>query len=397
MKLLLQFGYGMMDHSRELLKAWGGGGVVLSPRDLTNDQLIRMGQDINKIGGDVYVDPQCFVHNADWHRLKAHQYFQRFQSHATNAFFGGPATRELLSDIFELGKSVGVKKHILPGMLADSISEDWFALQSNIVKEAAEITDRPLLATVALSDKVLKSEEQVEAIIERAEQWNTSGIYLVAETPSSYLVDDPAWLANLLILASGLKLVGKEVIVGYCNHQMLCLASANVDYICSGTWLNVRAFPTDKFYTPPEDEISRRAIWYYCPQALSEYKLAILDIAHRTGVLQAMKSDPGLKSTYGEPIFAGPLPSSLDWGEQNAFRHYLSCLNGQILQSRKADFDSTVDHYMKLLDASEKTVTSLRKNAVLGGDRDFHELFDVNRSAMIVFSNARKHRLKRSW
>jgi hypothetical protein len=73
------------------------------------------------------------------------------------------------------------------------------------------------------------------------------GFYVIAETPSAYLVENPVWLANLLIV-SGLKLLGRSVLVGYCNHQMLGLAATKADVIASGTWLNVRAFPPEKFY-----------------------------------------------------------------------------------------------------------------------------------------------------
>jgi hypothetical protein len=51
MELYLQFGYGMMEHCRTLLRSWEGGSVILSPRDLTDDQLVRFGSDIRDIPG----------------------------------------------------------------------------------------------------------------------------------------------------------------------------------------------------------------------------------------------------------------------------------------------------------------------------------------------------------
>ena len=46
MELALQFGWGMMAHSRTLVQEWGGGAVILSPRDLNGDQLLRLGRDV---------------------------------------------------------------------------------------------------------------------------------------------------------------------------------------------------------------------------------------------------------------------------------------------------------------------------------------------------------------
>jgi hypothetical protein len=39
MELFLQFGFGMMEHCRVLVDEWGGGTVILSPRDLNETQL----------------------------------------------------------------------------------------------------------------------------------------------------------------------------------------------------------------------------------------------------------------------------------------------------------------------------------------------------------------------
>jgi len=118
---------------------------------------------------------------------------------------------------------------------------------------------------VALSDEAIRDENQVEAVIDRVAGWPVSGFYVVGEVPGAYLVDDPSWLANLLILASGLKLLRKSVIVGYSSHQ-LCPAACNVDAIASGTWLT-----------------------------------------------------PALGSSYADPLFAGAQPSTVHWGEQSAF------------------------------------------------------------------------------
>ncbi len=255
----------------------------------------------------------------------------------------------------------------------------------------------PLLATIALSDEAVADEAQMEAVIERAAEWEVNGFYVIAETPSSYLVEDPNWLANLLILASGLKLLRKPVLVGYCNHQMLCLAAANVDIVASGTWLNVRAFPTDKFYTPTEDEVSRRTTWYYCPQALSEYTLPFLDIAMRNGVLDAMRPEPSLGSIYAKALFGGAAPSTVMWGEQNAFRHYLTCLRKQCAMVTASSFQGAMESQRRMLDSAESVMGTLRTQGVFGNDRDFRPILDTNRSALIIFGRARGSRLRREW
>lgn len=398
MEIYLQFGHGMMAHAQELLSAWKSGGIILSPRDLTREQLVRTSESTAKLGCETLLDPQCYMRNADHPRLIAHEYFQVLKSTPTGAFQGGAVTASFLGKLAELSRACGVKRAILPGLLANPVSEDWFLFQKNIISEAPNhFGATPILGTIALSHEALLDEVQVESVVERASSWNVSGFYVVGEIPNAYLVDNPVWLSNFLILVSGLKLTGKPVIVGYCNHQMLCLAAAKADVIASGTWLNVRAFQPDKFYAPDEEEVSRRATWYYCPQALSEFKLTFLDMAQRAGVLSEMKPDTLMSSVYAEPLFRGATPSTVNWGEQNAFRHYLSCLRGQIKNATQSSYDATFDKQLSDLDSAEKFLKKLRTAGVLGGDRDFREIFDVNRAALAAYNNARRERMRRAW
>ncbi len=397
MQLYLQFGHGMMAHALELVKEWGGGGVILSPRDLEDGKLRTIGPKIAKLGGEVLVDPQCFVRDADHHRLTGHEYWKVYKAHSTADLTTGTAARELLTSLAALNKAAGAAQMILPGLLASAVTEEWFAFHGRMVSEGvAMLGAKNVLATIALSEGAVRTEDAVEAIVERVAEWPCDAIYLICETPGPYLVDDPIWMANLLILASGLKLVGKRVLVGYSSHQMLALASASIAGVCSGTWLNVRAFPPAKFYTRPEDEISRRTTWYYCPQSLSEYKLEFLDIAKRNGALEEMRPDPASGSTYADPLFSGPAPSTIKWGEQNAFRHYLTCLRWQAGAASGATFETTFALHEKQLSEAEALIKHLKKAGVSGQDRDFSNFVDVNRAAMITFERARGARLRRS-
>lgn len=69
--------------------------------------------------------------------------------------------------------------------------------------------------------------------------------------------------------------------------------------------MNVRSFPPDKFRAPYEDEHKQRATWYYCPQALSEYKLPFLDMADRRGLLDSMAPPAEMDGEYATTLFSG--------------------------------------------------------------------------------------------
>jgi len=397
MELYLQFGFGMMEHCRHLVSSWKGGTVILSPRDLTGEQIQRLGPQIVNCGGRTLVDPQLYDPRATHHRLIQHDYWPA--DYDTSMFAGGPALVTILERLRALNDVARADRFIVPGLYGDRVDDRWLAIQDSIIRQtASSVQDRPRLATVCLSSEALRFEDQVEIVVNAAEGWDVQGVYVVPEHPGAqYLVDDPMWLANLLVLCSGIAIQGKAVVVGYASHQMLCLASAKAEAIASGTWLNVRSFTPTKFQDVEEQEISRRAKWYYCPQALSEYKIPFLDMAFRARILRAMRTDDSLGSNYAEVLFSGAQPTSTDYSEQMSHRHYLQCLRQQCSAVTRGSYSDTVAAHSGLLDAAESLINTLHRRGVRGQDRDFQNFLDVNRSALTALESARGFVLSRSW
>jgi hypothetical protein len=398
MELYLQFGYGMMEHCRTLVRSWGGGSVILSPRDLTDDQLVRFGSDIRDLpGGDVILDPQFYLPHSDHEKLCNHAYWPT--DYATTPFWQGQALSRLLDTLRELNDRVGCSRFVLPGLFASAIDDDWAETQRAILEEARARNDNAsLISTVAISADAARDANQIADLIERAEAWKVPAYYVVCEHPKGqYLVDDPNWIANVLDLCAGLRLVGSEVILGYCTHQMLLAGAAGANAIASGTWMNVRSFPPEKFKATYEEEIRQRATWYYCPEALSEYKIPFLDIAHRLGLLQLMAPPPQLDGGYVTALFSGAQPSTVGFGEQAAFRHYLHALHEQVRLTNKESFDSAVADCEATLNTAETLLTRLRAANINGQLRDFTEIVDVNRAGLGLFSALRGALLRRQW
>lgn len=397
MELQLQFGYGMMDHSRVLVDAWSGGTVVLSPRDLNPQQLERLSKEITDApGGKVLLDSQFYLPYADHERLTSHDFWP--SQYSTNDFWTGAELQTLLKKLVALNSKLGTDAFVLPGLFAEKVDDDWLARQKLVIDEARGLTDRTLFATVALGADAVKSDDDIDEILAAADSWEVGGVYLVCEHPKGdYLVTDPNWLANVLDLVAGLRLKGKKVLVGYCSHQMLALACVDTNWMASGTWMNVRSFPPNKFRTQYDDEIKQRAIWFYCPQSLSEYKLPFLDIAKKQGVLAQMAPPPSFGSTHADVLFSGVQPTTVRWTEQSAFRHYLQTLWSQVKGARLGTFDETADAHERLLDAAESLLLNLQGVGVRGQMRDFRDAIDVNRAALSVIRSSRGPMLRRKW
>ena len=398
MELYLQFGYGMMEHCRHLISEWGGGTAILSPRDLTAEQASRLSTTIRALpGGNVMLDPQFFLPHADHERLCQHDYWP--DNYTTNSFFGGPALNQLITKLKNLNQSLNTSSFILPGLLATKVDDMWLETQRAILEEArVSAANLPLVMTIALGADAARSDQQVAALLEAAEGWQAQAYYVVCEHPNGdYLVSDPNWLANVIDLLAGLRLQGARVIVGYCNHQMLIAGCSKATAICSGTWMNVRSFPPDKFRANYDDEIKQRATWYYCPQALSEYKIPFLDIARRQGVLMQMQPTASMVNEYSKPLFSGVQPSAVGFTEQAAFRHYLHCLRLQSESATATTFGQSVDTHNAALDAAETLLGTLSARGVTGQTRDFSEIIGVNRAALRVLTSTRAPMLRRRW
>lgn len=398
MELQLQFGFGMMEHCRVLLSRWGGGTVILSPRDLTPEQLGRFATSILDLGNTrVLVDPQFYVPHADHERLCSHEFWPA--NYQTGTFWQGPDLRLLIRTLADLNRDLGTASFVLPGMLATRIDGDWLAIHEAILQEAIRAdSGQPLMMTVALSAESARDVDQIGTLLERSEAWRADSFYLVAEHPNGqYLVEDANWLANVIDLAAGLRLLGKEVRIGYCNHQMLIASLAKVSAIASGTWMNVRSFPPEKFVIDYEEEMKQRAIWYYSPQALSEYKIPFLDIAARQGVLDRMAPAPRRDGGYATALFGGAQPSSVGFNEQLAFRHYLYALHTQATDVAYSSFDEALDGQRRLLDEADELLRVLRGAGIRGQQRDFTEIVDINRAALELFATLRGPMLRHRW
>ena len=244
----------------------------------------------------------------------------------------------------------------------------------------------------------MDDEEQIERIVAYAEEWDVDGIYIVCEHPQNlYLVEKPLWVTNLMSLVAGLKRQKKKVIVGYASHQMLCLALTKCDAIASGNFLNLRWFQPEHFVTELDKSPSRRAIWYYCPQALSEYKIPFLDIAKRMNLLDRIEPAGSMKSKYCDMLFSAALPSSSGYGEKQAFRHYLYCLSIQCRTSVRKSYVETRDAHIMMLQTTEQLLNGLNEKGIKGQNRDFMEIIDVNRAAIAAFDMSYQFPMIQEW
>ena len=396
MKFYLQMGHGMQTICKDLSAAWGGATVILSPQNIyPTNKLKPFAESMRKVGGTVLFDPQLYAPRIYQKNLQKHDYWP--QSGFTSIEMGDWS--DLLSKLATINTTIGSEAFILPSIIINRIDDRWGKVQLAIADQARTVANgQRTLLTVALGEDVLSENLQVESIIQYAEHWDTDGVYIVCEHPERYyLVDKPIWVANLLSLVAGIKRIGKEVVVGYANHQMLPLALAKCDAIAAGNFLNVRWFQPEHFETTDSDDPSRRTKWYYCPQALTEFKVAYLDVAHRAGILGMMATPKQMVNEYSSVLFGGAIPSSTNYKEGDSFKHYLHCLRIQCESASKSTYAETRNSQFAQLETAAQILSGLHGERIKGQDRDFGEICDVNEAAIQIFDKEYGFPMAQEW
>lgn len=397
MDLYLQFGYGMKGHCEALLSSWNGGTVILSPRDIDPEKLSEYSRTMRNLGARILLDPQVYLPHSEHLRLSSHRYW--IADYNTVEFWSNNVFVRQLEALFELNSDLNSESVILPGFYAEQIDDNWLRCHSQILDAAKSISDgtSELIMTVILSSDSARSPDQVHYLIEEIRRWDIPYIYLICEPPKNeYLVTDAAWMANVLDLIAGLKLQGKKIILGYSNHQTLITACTSVDAIASGNWLNVRYFSIQKF-DPSNNSESRRTTWYYCPQALSEFKLTTLDLASMIGKLEQIRPAASLESDESRILFSGASPTATGFTERESFRHYLKTLKTQVNEARKDSFDESLSHHRDILSAAESVLGGLHTDGIKDSARDFLQCIDINRNALIYLESNLGPLLRRNW
>jgi len=395
MKFYIQMGHGMQSLCRELSEAWGDSTVILSPLNISQDKLSPFSDSLRKVNGQILFDPQMYSPRKYHKNLQQYSYWPK--SGITNIELG--ECDDVLSVLSNINSQIQSEAFILPSHTTTKIDDRWGKFQSTIADKASKVANgKSLLHTIALASDVFADETQVERIIQYANQWDVKGVYIVCEHPDSYyLVNKPLWVTNLLALVAGIKRLGKKVIVGYASHQLLCLAIAKCDAIAAGNFLNVRWFKPEHFETNNDDDPSRRAIWYYCPQAFSEYKVTYLDVAKRANVLSRLAPPELMANIYSNILFEGAMPSATNYKEGNSYRHYLHCLKIQCETATKATYEETRNAHMSLLNTATLLISGLREEKIKGQDRDFGEIVDVIEAAISVFDKEFGFALSQEW
>ena len=393
MKLYLQMGDKMQGYAKTLIKSWGNGSVILSPVNIKETRIAGFSESIHELNGQVLFDPQLFYPHNGHKNLIEYDYWP-----------SGTLSERSISDtinkeLLKLNNSIKADKIILP---CGTINELNFTRILSQINQSALFfrnnTDKKILATLCISCEAIRNQQFIEDITQALSALDVDGYYLICQQPNdSYLNLDPLWEIQFVKLVACLKLVHKEVIVGYSSHQNLILSLAKVDGIAAGSYLNTRSFQPKKFRSIQEEGIKQRSVWFYVPEALSEYKALSLDVAQQRGFLGMFRPQGNYYNSYSSMLFSGATPSSTNYNEGNSFLHYLYCLNKQCQLLTKSSYEETLNTYEFLLNSAETKISQIRAKGIRGQNRDFYPAIETNNVAMAALNEDYGLKLKLEW
>ena len=395
MELYLQLGHGMKSLSEELILGWGKGTVIISPVNMDQSKIVDFAKKIYKKNGQVLFDPQLFYPKEGHKKLQAYDYWPNMTNSITNTDTHLKTNHELL----RINNGISTSQIILPGF---EMNKENFGSRLEWLKKSVDYfkskTNKGLLATLCLQSIPIRDSDAIERLVEALRVIPVEGYYIIPQPANNeYIVSDPNWVIGMMKLISCLKLTKRKVIVGYSNHQGLIYALAHADAIASGTFMNTRSFVPGKFKNPKDNDIKHKSVWYYLPDAFTEYKAALLDVAKQRGYLDTFRPQGEYKNPYSEMLFKGAQPSGTNYNESNSFKHYLYCLRLQCEILSRNNYDETCDTYEFMLNSAENKISELKKRGMSGQNRNFEPAIEANRIAMCANDEDYGFKLKLEW
>ena len=396
MDLYLQMGHGMQKMCADLLDLWGNGTVILSPVNIAQNKLETLANSYHRKNGHVLFDPQLYYPRDGADKLTAYDYWpSSFSTISDNN-----TLTESCRSILQINEMIQSEAVIVPG--EEITSTQQLANKLIWIKKAVEYfrahSHKKLYCTLCLFTEIIRSENAIEELLTCLDEIDVDGYYIVARSSNEeYIITDYLWMHGILKLCACLKLMGKRVIWAFANHQALAASVCHIDAIASGNYMNTRQFVPKRFRSKTDDLELRKSTWYFDPNALTEYKANLLDIAYQRGFLNRFMPIGDFSNPYGGVLFAGAIPSSTSYNETYSFMHYLHCLH-VLCQSVSLDsFETTRAQLDFLIDSAESEISFLRTKGFQSQNRNFGAGIEAIRIAIAAIEEDYGFRLEFDW
>ncbi len=264
MRLLAQHGFGPKDKLSKGLAQGTIGGAILSPRFARPGKMEELIQEIQGNGGTALIDPEFFattyISNPN-PNLGSLEEWDYFKAPRRPRLITGADIPEIINRAVEIQHNLNTSECIAPNVFirnADSIDT---AIALNFLNQtkslAANVTDRPVLGTIALHRDALLSDNNFRDILDGLTGLESppDGYYIIVgsnelQSTGNFIrsdLDHPEVIAAWMYINYVLSLNGAKVVNGYCFLASPLLAICGAHECASGWSSGLRKFCISKY------------------------------------------------------------------------------------------------------------------------------------------------------
>jgi hypothetical protein len=228
-KLFIQQGYGKGTKIHEALNKGAADGVILSPRDDTEDNLRIFRKDLidNYPDAEVLLDPQFYYTTYMDGTTKNLTNYTYYPGHLTMpAFRSIRDIQKYAEDTINFQVSMGADYILSPTLVINSFSDRQTQICMSLAEESKNVMvtkgyTQPLLTSLVFAESALNETDRVNEFLNELSVLDMEGFYItVARNNKDYNqnFDSDLALANLLYFIYSLSEINEfKVVVGYAD------------------------------------------------------------------------------------------------------------------------------------------------------------------------------------
>ncbi|MFH1010972.1 MAG: hypothetical protein V1784_07040 [bacterium] len=313
MAIYAQHGYGKSDKVDRGLQSGSLGGVILSPREETPENLQRYISDVRSRfhGMQILVDPQFYSTTMTPVRERHLPDYDYYRSGLTRSNFISPTeVSAYVEETLEFQRRLQLSYIVAPTVSFDDFRDIWSQTALQMGQEAvryhSECRDpTPLLVSIVFSETALRSTQSLQEFLDIISLFQTTGFYvIVRRTTSQYQPHlDFNVLGNLLYLTYALaERNNYEVILGYTDIVGILLHAVGAKATACGWYSNLRQFSSARLEPqtggrqprPRYTSIPLLNSILVMPELVETSRVGLIDeVLSGTTLEQSLRRDPG--------------------------------------------------------------------------------------------------------
>ncbi|USG65133.1 hypothetical protein NDK47_23915 [Brevibacillus ruminantium] len=375
MKLFVQQGYGKGTKIHQALSNGAADGVILSPRDDTEDNLRTFRKELfdDYSKSEVLLDPQFYYTTYIDGTTKNLPNYAYYPGHLTMPSFRSIRDiQKYAEDTIDFQMSLGAHYILSPTLLINSFSDRQTQICLSLAEESNNVMiskgyTQPLLTSLIFTESALNETDRVNEFLNEISVFDMEGFYLtVARNNKDYNQDFDSDLAlsNLLYFIYSLSEINEfKVIVGYADIIGLLYLCVGAYGIGTGWHNSSRKFTIQQRILPSTGGRLPRERYTSVP-LLNSILVSELD-SIAANAPQSIFRDTLSNTSEDRIILAGSNPSDA-WSRALSHQQHWSAIkkaSNDIFQSTK-DITTRLNNMEKAISHASSLYTLLERYAV---------------------------------